>query len=158
MLAIAVALPVRLWSQTEGATAGPLREGSLPFGILLTEAYAFGSGFAARSETGARVVGALDGLSGVAVLGIAALTERKSGRPEFAVPYGVGLLALSYYNFASASSRSRESRLWTNALGFNAVVLVSVVSAEVLRPNHHHRPSRFRVELAPASVHVNIAF
>ncbi len=157
MLALAVGLPVRLWPQTAGSTAVPPREGSLPVAIFLVEAYAFGSGFAARSETGARVVGALDGLSGVAVLGIAAVTERKSGMPEFTVPYGVGLLALSYYNFASASSHSRESRLWTNALGFNTVVLVSVVSAKVLRPNQH-RLSRFRLELAPSSVHVSLAF
>jgi len=44
------------------------------------------------------------------------------------------------------------------ALGFNAVVLVSAVSARLLQPNKYHGPSRFSLVLAPASLHVNIAF
>ena len=156
-LAIAVALPVRLSSQAAQPASPHPEERSLPAAILVLEACAFGTGFAAASETGTRVVGAIEGISGLAVVGVAAVSDRESGQPEFTVPYGVGLLALSYYNFASASSQTRERKLWTNVLGFHATVLASVLSAVILRSDKQSLNS-LTLQVTSSSVRLNITF
>jgi hypothetical protein len=135
LLALAMAVTDSARGQTD-STSRPVDEGSTPLALLLVEAVAFGSGAAARSETGARVIGGIQGTAGLAMLGIAAFSDRGGGWPEFTVPYGLGLCALSYYNFTSASSARRDDRFWTNVLGFNATVLAGLISSRLLRNEH----------------------
>jgi hypothetical protein len=73
------------------------------------------------------VVGAIDGLAGLTTLAIAAFADRDTARPEITLPYGLGLLALSAYNFASSASDSGDTRFWTNVVGLNVVVLAGIL-------------------------------
>jgi hypothetical protein len=87
------------------------------------------------------------------------LKERSAGRrhDRWHFPWGAGLLALSYYNFASASSDTKERKLWTNVIGVNATAVVAVLSAVILRPHtQSHSSLTFRV--TPSSVRWDIPF
>ena len=150
-------VPVQLLAQPEQSPSQPPRQWPLVVGILVVEAVAFGSGSAARSTAGARVVGAIDGVSGLTMLSIAATTERASGRPEFTIPYGLGFLGLSGYNFADATSSRRDRRFWVNVIGVNATVLASALAALALgeRP---HSSRLVRIGVAPGNFPARIAF
>ena len=117
-------------AQTPDSTSTTDSEWPWPAGVLLVESVAFGSAAAARSETGARVVGSIQGISGLAVLSVAAFSDGETGMPEFTVPYGVGLVALAYYNLRHADSPRRQQRFWVNAIGLNVAVLASILSSE----------------------------
>jgi hypothetical protein len=73
------------------------------------------------------------------------------------VPYGIGLLGLSWYNLSAAGSATRAERLWTNVIGFNAVVLLSGLSA-VLLPDHGHGSVRTTLRAGPGVMLVTISF
>jgi hypothetical protein len=109
--------------------------------IVVTEAFAFGSATAALDRPGARVVGAVDGIGGLAVLAVAVARVGESDRPEFLVPYGVGLLALSFYNFGAAESPDRGERFWINAVGFNAVVVIGLLSSMTVGSAERRAPN-----------------
>lgn len=117
-------------AQTPDSTPTTDCEWPWPVGVLLVESVAFGSAAVARSETGARAIGTLQGISGLAVLSIAAFSDGDTGRPEFTVPYGVGLAVLAYYNLRHADSPRRQQRFWVNAIGFNVAVLAGVLFSE----------------------------
>jgi hypothetical protein len=129
---------------------------SVPLGLVAMEGYAFASAAIARSERGARVVGAVEGVAGLTVLGIAAFSDRQTGRPEFAVPYGVGLLMLSAYNFDQAASPDRDRRFWTNAIGVNAVVVVAATSAYMQRKRQ--KPGAIAVHVTPSGLFALVPF
>jgi hypothetical protein len=150
---LVLAITTRPLAGQSDTSITPVQEGSLPVLVLLVEAIAIGSGAAARSETGARVTGAIQGVSGLTVLGIAALTDRRRGAPEFLVPYGLGLVGLSYYNFASASSQNDDARFWTNVLGFNIAVVAGVLGSRVW-----HNDQRVTIHVAPSRVFAAIRF
>jgi hypothetical protein len=86
---------------------------------------------ASRSKTGARVIGSIQGISGLAVLSVAGLNARENGGPEFMVPYGVGLVGLAYYNLRNADSPRSRQRFWINAIGLNVAVFAGVLSSEL---------------------------
>ncbi len=158
LLTAAMACPCQVLTQgaRSPSPSPPLKEGSIPVAIFVVEAVAFGTAALARSETGARVVGTIDGVSGLAVLAIAGFPDRQSGMPEFMVPYGIGLLGLSYYDFAAASSGRRDRRFWTNAIGFNAAVLAGVLSGTLLGRQDMRRG--VSVHVSPSRVFVSIPF
>jgi len=157
LLTAILVVPAHVVAQSEQSPSRPVKEGSLLAAVLVTEAVAFGTAAAARSEAGARVVGVIDGVSGATVLAIAASTDGASGWPEFTVPYGIGLLALSYYNFAHASSPRGDRRFWTNAIGVNGTALVSVLTAAALRGNRHISRA-VRIGVVRGSVDARIVF
>ena len=123
--------------------------------VVVTEATAFGTAELARSTTGARVIGAIQGLSGLGVLSVAASNDREAGWPEFMVPYGVGLVGLAYYNFRNASSPRRNQRFWVNAIGLNVAVLAGVLSSELFAARKQGSSS---MRAAPAAFVVRISF
>jgi hypothetical protein len=123
--------------------------------VVVTEATAFGSAELARSKTGARVIGAIQGLSGLGVLSVAASNDRETGWPEFMVPYGVGLVGLAYYNFRNATSPRRNQRFWVNAIGLNVAVLAGVLSSELFAAREQGSSS---MRAAPAAFVVRISF
>lgn len=90
------------------------------------------------------------------VLGVAAFSDRRQGGPEFMVPYGMGLLALSYYNFASASSSNKGARFWTNAVGFNAAVLAGVLSGMIW--GNENAAGAVSVRASPSGVVATVRF
>lgn len=154
--AIAIlALPCSAIAQTQTQTE-PVREWPLVTGLIVVEAVAFGSAALARSETGARAVGAIQGASAVAALAIATFGDGDTGWPEFMVPYGVGLLGLSYYNFSASGSSRRSERFWTNAIGLNVVLAASALSA-VVWPRSHDM-TRVRASVVPAGITVIVPF
>jgi hypothetical protein len=157
VLTAILVVPAHVLAQTEKPPSEPVKEGSLLVAILVLEAVAFGTATAARSEDGARVVGVIDGVSGLAVLTIAVSTDSASGWPEFTVPYGIGLLGLSFYNFAHASSSRRDGRFWVNAIGVNVTVLASVLTATVRRENRSTSRA-VRMGVGPGSVYARITF
>lgn len=157
MLAAVLVGPSTLLAQAEPSPAQPAKEGSVIAAVLVLEAMAFGSGAAARTRDGARVVGVIDGVSGVALLAIAASTSRASGRPEFTVPYGLGLLGLSYYNLANASSSQGDRRFWVNVIGVNVTALISLFAASSLGENRHMF-NAVRIGIGGGSLSARIAF
>ena len=123
-------------------------------GVVVLEGMAFGSAELARSPTGARVVGAIQGVSGLALLSTAAFNDRETW-PEFMVPYGVGLVGLAYYNFRNADSPRRQQRFWVNVIGENVAVLAGVLSHELFAAREQGSPS---MRTAPATFVVRIPF
>jgi hypothetical protein len=117
-------------AQTPDSTRTTEHEWPWPAGVLVVESVAFGSAALACSETGARVIGSIQGISGLAMLSIAGFSDTATGRPEFTVPYGVGLVALAYYNFRRADSPRHRQRFWVNAIGINVAVLAGILSSE----------------------------
>lgn len=109
----------------------------------------------ARSTTGARVIDAIQGLSGVAALSVAASNDRETGWPEFMVPYGVGLVGLAYYNVRNADSPRRQQRFWVNVIGENVAVLAGVLSNELFAAREQGSSS---MRMAPAAFVVRILF
>ena len=124
-------------------------------GVLVLEGMAFGSAELARSKTGARVTGAIQGLSGLAVLSTAAVNDRETGWPEFMVPYGVGLVGLAYYNLRNADSPRRRQRFWVNVIGLNVAVLAGALSNELFAAREQGSSS---MRTAPAAFVVRIPF
>jgi hypothetical protein len=124
-------MPFEVSAQTLDSTPTVDDELPWPAGVLLAESMAFGSAALARSEAGARAIGSIQGVSGLALLSVAAVSDRETAEPEFTVPYGVGLVALAYYNFRHAESPRRQQRFWVNAIGLNVAVLAGILSSEV---------------------------
>jgi hypothetical protein len=143
-------------AQTSADSSRLMREWPWPAGVLVVESVAFGSAALARSETGARVVGSIQGISGLAVVSIAAFTDRETGSPEFLVPYGVGLLSLAYYNFRNAESPRQGRRFWFNAIGLNVAVLAGVLSDRLFGP--HSGQSTGALERVGPTFAVSIPF
>ena len=78
------------------------------------------------------MVGAIDGVSALTTLAIAAFSDRDAAGLEVTLPYALGLLALSAYNFAASSSDSGDTRFWTNVVGVNVVVLAGILGGTML--------------------------
>ena len=146
---------LQISAQAADSTPRLDRAAAAVVGVIVLEATAFGSAELAGSKTGARVVGAIQGLSGLAVLSTAAFNDRDTGWPEFMVPYGVGLVGLAYYNFRNADSPRRKQRFWVNVIGENAAVLAGVLSNELFAARKQGSPS---MRTAPASFVVRIRF
>jgi hypothetical protein len=157
-----VLIPAFVFSQPDSTkkSANPI------MAIFLTETVAFGSAFSSTFQFGDEAIGILYGASGLAVLVVPFLLKSDSlgssyselAWPQFTIPYGVGLLALSYYNFRYGDSHSDHRKFRTNAIGFNAVVLLSVASA-ILLDSHALKYKRFlRLSITPSSIHLNFDF
>ena len=102
------------------------------------------------------MVGAIDGLAGLTTLALAAFSDPDTARPEITLPYGLGLLALSTYNFASSASASGDTRFWTNAIGLNVVVLAGILGGTVWGGDAASR--RLAVRAGPSGVVGTIRF
>jgi hypothetical protein len=72
------------------------------------------------------------------------------------IPYGIGLLGLSYYNLAASGSSRRNERFWTNALGLNVVVVASALSATAWSRSHDF--IRVQTRLAASGITVIVPF
>lgn len=157
LLVAVLAFGMRLEASAQAADSTPRLDpaAAAVVAIAVTEAMAFGSGALARSKTGARVIGAFQGFSGVAVLWEAASNDRETGWPEFMVPYGVGLVGLAYYNFRNADSPRRQQRFWVNVIGENVAVLAGVLSNELFGAQEQGSSS---MRTAPAAFVVRIRF
>lgn len=156
---LAAAVLIGTLAPTVGGAAqvpDSVSEWSLPASVLVVEAVAFGSGALARSETGARAVGGIQALSALTVLSIAFL-DAESAPPKLAIPYGLGLLSLSWYNFSAAASAPRSERFWTNAIGVNVVVLLSGLSAALLQ-EHDFVTAGVTLRIAPGALLATISF
>jgi hypothetical protein len=124
---------MRLEASAQAPDSTPDLDGEWPWpaAVFVLEATAFGTAALTRSATGARVIGSIQGMSGLAVLSVAGFSDRETGYPEFMVPYGVGLVGLAYYNFRHADSPRRKQRFWINAIGLNVAVLAGILSSEI---------------------------
>lgn len=101
---------------------------------------------------GNRSMGAVTGLSGVAVVALPFVVEpRSSTLPEFAIPWGLGLLALSYHNYVNLEGADRHRRFRENVYGLNAAAAVALVSAMLLssKSKDSASPMHFRISLSP---------
>ena len=157
LLLAVLAFGMRLEAGAQAADSTPRLDpaAAAVIGVALTEAMAFGSAELARSTTGARVIGAIQGLSGVAALYVALSNDRETGAPEFMVPYGVGLVGLAYYNFRNADSPRRQQRFWVNVIGENVAVFAGVLSHELFAAREQGSSS---MRTAPALFVVRIRF
>ncbi|KPA19287.1 membrane protein [Candidatus Magnetomorum sp. HK-1] len=101
--------------------------------IIITEMIALGAAQGAKNG-GEDSVGAFYlacgslTLAGPFLLGDPTVPYRDSAWPEFTIPYGMGMLWLAYYNFTYAKKQDEETVFYANLIGFNAVVLSSVIS------------------------------
>lgn len=147
-------LPAHAQVLSAQAAERPAAEGPpVVFAALLTEVTAFGIGYAATlGSSGNEVVGAGLGLSSVAVLALA------RGWPEFLIPYGAGLMALAYYDLRRGDADSDARLMWTNALGFNAVVIASVISSLALSGDGEDGGSASRFTVGPSRSGVALGY
>jgi hypothetical protein len=157
LLLAVLAFGMRLEAGAQAADSTPRLDpaAAAVVGVAITEAMAFGSAELARSTTGARVIGAIQGVSGVAALWVAVSNDRETGSPEFMVPYGVALVGLAYYNFRNAESPRRQQRFWVNVIGENVAVLAGVLSHELFAAREQGSSS---MRAAPAAFVVRIRF
>jgi hypothetical protein len=155
LLVLALALVHRPVAAQTDSAAVTVRESSWPILVFVVESTALGFGIAARSELGAQIAGSIQGISGLGLLGVAAFVD--DSWPEFAVPYGLGLVTLSTYNFASAASRESDDRFWANFLGFNGTVIVAIASG-VLSEKLWRSGSAISVHAGSSTVFARIRF
>jgi hypothetical protein len=157
LLLAVLAFGMRLEAGAQAADSTPRLDpaAAAVIGVAITEVMAFGSAALSRSRGGARVVGAIQGLSGVGALWVAVSNDREHGWPEFMVPYGVGLVGLAYYNFHNAESPRRRQRFWVNVIGENVAVLAGVLSNELFGTPEQGSSS---MRTAPAAFVVRIPF
>lgn len=110
--------------------------------LLMVEAIAFGGGALSTVENGAYAAGTIFGAGSATMVGINIFSGSDTNTfPEFTLPYAAGLGVLSYYNFRFAGSHSPRRKFWTNAIGFNAIVVGSIASALIFSRNRKPQPN-----------------
>ena len=92
--------------------------------LALFESWALVSGFSSQYPTGARIIGTINGLTGFFVISSSYL---ESTPLSFSIPFSLGLMSLSTYNFVNVSSLQKSNMFWVNYGGYHVTALITLV-------------------------------
>jgi len=108
--------------------------------IILLESMAFEMSAISYINYGSEFLGVVYGGSSIGLLTLTTIYNIKSDYQHaqkvlnysFAIPYSIGLAALSYYNFRYSDEHSKPQRFWNNVIGLNASILASFATVLVV--------------------------
>ena len=155
LLLALVSSSIRLEVRAQTPDSTPEPRLAWPVALFVGETIVFGTAALTKSKTGARVVGAIEGLSGLHVLWAGASGDPETADPEFMIPYGLGLMGLASYNLLNADSPRSKKRFWVNVIGLNVAALAGTITRELAGP---HNSGGAAARMSPAAFRVTIRF
>jgi CDP-diglyceride synthetase len=114
--------------------------GSIIMSIVLLETITFGMSSISYLNYGSEYLGTVYGISSIGFLTFTTIHNIKFEKEhnqkirnyELAIPFSIGLAALSYYNFKYSDKHSKSRKFWTNVIGLNSTGIFTFASSMII--------------------------
>lgn len=156
---VALAVAIISAAPAPATSIDPDQKGFPLFQLVMLEILILGTAAMSTVPNGNRPMGAITGIGGAAFVTIPLIWDSRAATlPELSIPYGVGLMALSFHNYENLEGADRHRRFRENAYGLNIAVLGSLVVALLVdRPRKEEGQSGLRFSPRPGGAEIRWA-